>query len=87
MLGNDKLITPEVTLRTAQGENKVSEIVKHCRDRLHRAITCQQCWEIWNVRNVGLYHYVGCVNVICSFHSRQRGESDPRALGYGRRVI
>lgn len=24
MLGNDKLITPEVTLRTAQGENKVS---------------------------------------------------------------
>lgn len=38
-------------------------------------------------RNVTLYHYVGRVNVICSFHSRQRGESDPCALGYGRRVI
>lgn len=37
--------------------------------------------------NITLYHYVGRVNVICSFHSRQRGESDPCALRYESRVI
>lgn len=30
-----------------------------------------------------LYHYVGCINVICSLHSRQSGESDPCSLRCG----
>lgn len=29
---------------------------------------------------ITLYHYVGCINVICSFHARQSGESNPCSL-------
>lgn len=87
MLGNDKLVTPEVTLR----EHKVrirSLILKDGYDvRLHIIMASRSVSSVGNVvasGNVTLYHDVGRVNVICSFHSGQRGQSDPCALRYRR---